>query len=189
MDPQTAQSVWELASTWQIVAAAAAVWAVVATFAAPVIGARLTANWQERQERKRLKLWVFGTLMQDRAVQITPEAVRAYNLIDALFHDARDVRDKWGDYYNSLGDDRLNSAEGGRIREDKRNALLRAVAMELGLGRDFTSEDFSRVYLPQGVAEQYDLARLQQQVDRHDLAERLQKRRQSEAPWRTDDKA
>ena len=182
MDPQEAQSLLELASTWQIVAAVATVWAVVATLAVPFISSRLSTKWQDRQERRRLKLWVFGTLMQDRASPINADVVRAYNLIDALFHDSRDVRDKWAEYHESLLDGRLNSAEGGRIRQDKRDALLRAMAVEINLGKYFSSGDFSRVYMPEGLRRSAELDWLQQTVLRRELEERLQQSTQGSLP-------
>lgn len=171
-------SFFALASTWQVIAAVAAIWAVLATFAAPWINARLTENWQQRQERRRLKLWVFGTLMQDRGGPISNDAVRAYNLIDALFHDGRKVRDAWGEYYDSLGDGRLGTGEGARIREDKRNALLRTMAEEIGLGDHFVSQDFTRVYRPMGMAEQDEINHMQQQLLKKELSERLTSDRQ-----------
>ena len=133
----------------------------------------MSANWQNDQERKRLKLYVFGHIMQDRANPANIDAVRAYNLIDALFHDTKSVRDKWQDYYDSLGDSRLSSDEGTRIRDDKRTELLRAMAEDIGLGKDFSSVDFSRVYWPEGLEQERTLQLLQQQVTRHDLVERL----------------
>ena len=163
----------ERASVWQIVSAVTAIWAIVATLAAPYIGSRMSAYWQNNQERKRLKLYVFGHILQDRANPANIDVVRAYNLIDALFHDTKSVRDKWQDYYDSLGDSRLSSDEGTRIRDDKRTELLRAMAEDIGMGKDFSSVDFSRVYWPEGLEQERSLQLLQQQVTRHDLVERL----------------
>ncbi len=174
MNPDDAQLVFDLARTWQIVAAVAAVWAVIATLAVPFVSFRLSAKWQERQERRRLKLWVFGTLMQDRGGPVSVDAVRAYNLIDSLSYDSRIVRDKWADYYNSLADSRLNSQEGWRIRDDKRHVLLRSMADDIGLGKSFVSDDFSRVYYPDGLAEQAAINTLQQQILKQELLARKQ---------------
>lgn len=162
------------ASTWQIIAAVSTIWAVVATFASPFISSRLMSTFQMEQEKRRQKLWVFATLMQDRGSPVSNDAVRCYNLIDALFHDSRTVRDRWGIYFNSLCDQRLsNSNEGSRIREEKRNDLLSAMAVDLGLGDHFDSDDFSRVYMPRGIVEQQELALAQQELLRRDLRERL----------------
>ena len=163
----------ERASVWQIVSAVLAFWAIVATFATAYIGSRMSAYWQNNQERKRLKLYVFGHILQDRANPANIDVVRAYNLIDALFHDTKSVRDKWQDYYDSLGDSRLSSDEGTRIRDDKRTELLRAMAEDIGMGKDFSSVEFSRVYWPEGLEQERSLQLLQQQVTRHDLVERL----------------
>ena len=164
---------FDRASVWQVITAVVAIWAVVATLVAPFIGSRLSVSWQRLQERNRLKLWVFGSLMQDRANPGSIDAVRAYNLIDSLFHDARGVRDKWHEYYDSLSDHRLNSNEGWSMREGKRTNLLRTMAEEIGFGRDFSSVDFSRIYWPEGLAQTQELEALQRKVATQQLVQQL----------------
>ncbi len=58
--------------------------------------------------------------------------MRAFNSIDTVFHDVREVREAWADLYSSYLDLRLSTTEGGRIRQDKLKLLLQRMADHLG---------------------------------------------------------
>jgi len=78
-----------VATTWAAIATSRA---VAATRKAPIDAARVAASLQEANERRRLKLWVFATIMQNRHFIGETDGVRTLNLIDTVFHDAPAVR-------------------------------------------------------------------------------------------------
>jgi hypothetical protein len=147
---------------WAAVAAVAAVIAAMATFLTPIIALQITERLQERREQKRLRLHIFTTLMQHRHYILHEDSVRSLNLIDAVYFDVKPVREAWIALYESFGDQRLNSPEGGRIRDDKRSALLLAMAAHLGLGSQFSAADFSRVYFPEALLREHEIRTDQQ---------------------------
>lgn len=144
----------------------------MATWRAPITAARLAEQLrrsaQQAEERRRQKLQVFTTLMQERAAIYTEEAVRALNVIDVVFNDARPVREAWAALIHAL-DPQQNvppHALQDRIRE-----LLANMATDLGLADEIRIDDLNRVYLPKPLAQerfirdmerQAALARLQQ---------------------------
>jgi hypothetical protein len=93
--------------------------------------------------------------MQWRKATFAEKPVQALNVIDILFHDVKPVRDAWADLFAAYNDQRLSTNEGGRIREDKLNILLRAMAAHLGYARQFSMADFERVYNPDVLARFY----------------------------------
>lgn len=135
-----------------IFSALATGFAALAAFRTPITAAKLAATLSEVQqseaEKRRLKLWVFGSIMQDRPNLASPDCVRALNLIDALYSDVPSVRNSWSDLYAALTDSRLTTPEGGKIRDDKINSLLHTMATHLNLGSDFRPDDYRRVYYP-----------------------------------------
>src|SRR5262245_17834279 len=100
----------------ELIAAIAAIWAafatpwaavatsraVIATRKAPVDAAQVAASLQEASEKRRLKLWVFGTIMQNRHFLGEVDCVKALNLIDAVFYDVTEVRNAWANLYAAL---------------------------------------------------------------------------------------
>jgi len=80
-------------------------WIMIAAVIFGPIAAVLTQIYvQRRQEKRNQKLWVFGTLMSNRATVIAPDFVRALNYIDVVFYKNEDVRSKWKallSHYNS----------------------------------------------------------------------------------------
>jgi hypothetical protein len=101
------------------------------------------------------KLGVFQILMQWRMATYAERPVQALNVIDILFHDVKTVRDAWAELFAAYNDMRLNTDEGGRIRQDKLNALLRAMAAHLGYAQQFSTADFERVYNPEILSRFY----------------------------------
>jgi hypothetical protein len=82
----------------------------LATWWAPQVAARLAEGLRTASARADLKRSVFLTLMQQRALPFTEEAVQAFNAIDVVFVDAPAVRDKSLDSSSqelsrNLGDD------------------------------------------------------------------------------------
>lgn len=137
------------AEDWARVSAIAAITGAVCTFLAPLFALRVSAWLNERAENHKRKLEIFQTLMQWRMATFAERPVQALNVIDVLFHDVKSVRDAWQDLYAAYLDARLQTEEGGRIRQDKLNALLTAMASHLGYRDRFSSADFERVYNPE----------------------------------------
>src|ERR1035441_9597759 len=92
-----------IALTAAIFSAIATGFAAFATWNAPRTAARLAESLrreaESHNERQRLKVQVFTTLMQERAQIHSDQGVRALNLIDVVFNDAREVREGWAELY------------------------------------------------------------------------------------------
>jgi len=123
-------------------------------FSSAVTASILTWILKERTDRKRLKLWVFGTLMQYRFDPTNSEAVKALNSVDALFHNDREVRNRWHQYYTALSVPEFNSDAGMLAAREKNAAMLIAMATALGLSRNITENDVNRVYHPGSIFEE-----------------------------------
>jgi hypothetical protein len=120
-------AVWAaFATTWAAIATSRA---VAATRKAPIDAAQVAASLQDTSEKRRLKLWVFGTVMQNRHFLGELECVKALNLIDTVFHDAPTVRDAWANLFSALNDQRNFRPEGpSPIIDEKRTALKNGCA-------------------------------------------------------------
>jgi hypothetical protein len=143
------------AADWAKVAAIAAIAAAVGTFLTPLFALQISAWLSDRKEKFKRKLEIFQILMQWRMATFCERPVQALNVIDALFYDVKPVREAWAELYTAYNDQRLNTNEGGRIRQDKMNALLREIAAHLGYARWFSMADFERVYNPELLARFY----------------------------------
>jgi hypothetical protein len=120
-------AIWAaVATTWAAVATSKA---VTATKKAPVDAARIAASLQEASENRRLKLSVFTTVMQNRHFLGATEAVKALNVIDAVFHDSAPVRDSWANFFSALNDPRNFPPAGPMpIIDERRTALLASIS-------------------------------------------------------------
>ena len=77
---------------------------IIAVVIGPIAAVLTQIYVQRRQEKRNQKLWVFGTLMSNRATIIAQDFVRALNYIDVVFYKNDKVRSKWKallDHYNS----------------------------------------------------------------------------------------
>lgn len=132
--------------------------AAYATWKGPQRAAQLAEEMrrqsEEVNERRRMRLALFGTLMQERAFIASPEAVQALNSIDVVFNDAEEVREAWAELLNALG-----AGTPEHVREERIRKLLKAMALELGIGAGLRMDDLSRVYYPTGLAEEARLKR------------------------------
>lgn len=162
----SAEWVAAIAAMW---AAFATTWAGVATWRAiavtrkaPLDAAKVAASLQDASERRRLKLWVFATIMQNRHFLAEADAVKALNLIDTVFHDAPQVRDAWSNFVAALNNQRNFPPTGPTpIIDERRTALLASMARELGLMEDFRPDDFTHVYLAQTVLAEMQIRTMQ----------------------------
>jgi hypothetical protein len=143
------------AEEWQAIAGVAtfcaALVAVWATFKAPERAAQFAETLRlqsaEEEQSKRLKLWVFTTLMQYRSAIANINAVSALNVIDVVFHDDRDVRDAWRLFLTCANTKPLNSA----MLIDRYNAILEKMSRNLNLLTSITVFDIQNSYYPEGL--------------------------------------
>ena len=128
--------------------AVAAIAAALAAWRAPISAARLAeilrGQAQDAQEVRRIKLNVFGAVMQDRAEIWSEDAVRALNLLDIAFIDSREVRACWSELHQALN----TSPPPPHVIDERIRRLLKAMATDLGLANELRPDDFARVYFP-----------------------------------------
>jgi hypothetical protein len=133
---------------------------VVAIMVAPIIALRVQRNADEEREAKSRKLWIFKTLMSNRATRWNPVCVQALNMIDIEFTDKsyKEIRDAWKellDHYNDWGrktpeqrqvDDKMDVETAANLLAE----LL--VKMGKGLGYDFDKVYVKKAwYFPEGL--------------------------------------
>jgi hypothetical protein len=121
--------------------------AVAVAWKAPQVAARLAESLRSAAARTDLKRSLFLTLMQQRAMPFTEEAVQAFNAIDVVFVDAPTVRDKWAMYLKSQ--DRREQVPSHEQRK-RLTELLAAMATDIGL-TGVGAIDLERSYLPDYV--------------------------------------
>ena len=144
-----------------VASAIAALAAVFATWNAPRSAASYAESLRKRNEREeeiqRQKLYIFSELMKARGVQITREAVAAFNLIDLVFLDSQIVRDSWAELYSAY----TKRGPPSPVIDDKLKNLLKVMAQDVGLSESLRPADFERYYYPMALAEE-DRARTAQ---------------------------
>jgi hypothetical protein len=135
--------------------ALATAFAAVASWRAPITAARLAEQLrrsaQQAEERRRQKLQVFTTLMQERAAIYSEQAVRSLNVIDVVFNDTRPVGEAWAALIHAL-DPRQNVP--AHAQQERIRRLLSSMATDLGLADDIRLDDLNRVYLPTPLAQE-----------------------------------
>jgi hypothetical protein len=130
------------------------------------IAERLRRDAESHNERKRQKFWVFATLMQERSAIYTENAVRALNMIDAVFHDVRPVREAWAELFLKLNSANMQSSGCA----DELRKLLTSIANDIGLANEFGHADAARVYIPNALAQE----RMVRDLERQQALARLQ---------------
>ncbi len=128
------------------------------TLAAIILGPILavaTQLWiQARKAKRDSKLWVFNTLMAHRATPVNANFVQAFNLIDAVFYDNGEVREKRRECLaivtNASGPN-LTVPEAERLK-DRVAEMLSKMGLELGYEFDHT-EIKDTGYYPVGFAQ------------------------------------
>jgi hypothetical protein len=149
---------------------------VLAIVLAPIVALWIGGILQRRSDTHRSKLTLFGTLVGLRHEPLSIDAIRALNLIDAVFADDPAVREAWTRYYTALNDANMNIGPGFSIREERRRDLLLAMVKALKLKRKISSADLLRTYLPTFMAESTHLAVLQRMQQKAAVEEDLQRR-------------
>ncbi len=150
------------AALLSVVATGLAAWA---TWKGPSNAARLAEDLRTdsgaREQKRRMKLWIFSALMQERLLYNAPDAVKAFNLIDLVFIDSFQVREAWAKFHEALDPNkRATDLEArNRLRE-----LLSVMAGDLELSGKLGVADLERVYYPSSMAEDLQVQMLQRQA-------------------------
>lgn len=129
---------------------------ILIPIAAVFIGQRL----QDRAQRRKDKIEIFRTLMMNRGIGWTAEAVRALNIIDLVFSDDEEVRAKWKGYYNQLCIQSPNEMQRKQVQEAQ-DKLLEAMAISLGYKEQITWQTIQNPYIPKGM---WDAMQQQQNI-------------------------
>jgi hypothetical protein len=124
----------------------------------------------DANERKRLKMWIFSTLMQERAYLATIDGVRALNLIDVVFRDAGNVREAWANLFLAYSTD---SKVPEHAKDERLRNMLKEMAADIGIADKLRGDDLGRVYYPQAIAEEEELRQLERKVSLSRLQQQL----------------
>jgi hypothetical protein len=139
---------------------------IVAIVTAPVIALRVQRRGDEDREKRGRKLWIFKTLMSNRATRLNANYVQALNMIDIEFIDPseKDVRDTWKellDHYTAWG----AKTEAQRKLDDKADAetannMLAEMLVKMGKGLGY---QFDKVYIKKGFYYPEGLGNIEQE--------------------------
>lgn len=118
---------------------------VLAIVVGPVAALWVQRILDEERDKKNRKLWIFKTLMSNRATRLAPLYVQALNLIDVEFTEPKEkaIREAWKellDLYTNFKTTHNATEQVGELTA----ALLAEMAKVLGY-------DFDKVYLKKGV--------------------------------------
>lgn len=167
--------------------ALAALASVFATWQGPrsaaTLSEKIRRNTERESERRRMKLQVFSTLMQERATIASLDSVRMLNSIDFVFSESPKVREAWADLFAIF---HTSDAPHPQLREEKLRVLLKEMGADIGLSDTLKVDDIARIYYPNALAQEEELQMLrrqqallqmrsqgQQQVPSQSLDERL----------------
>jgi hypothetical protein len=133
---------------------------VVAILVAPIIALKVQRKSDEGREATNRKLWIFKTLMSNRATRWNPVCVQALNMIDIEFTEKteKEIRDAWRellDHYNDWGrkTPELRHIDDNKDIETAAN-LLAELLVKMGerLGYDFDKVYVKKAwYFPEGL--------------------------------------
>lgn len=126
---------------------------IIAIFYAPIVALKVQRQGDEAREKQGRKLWIFKTLMGNRATRLNANFVQALNMIDIEFTAPAEkgVRDSWKellDHYTAWG---AKTEAQRKVEEkadiDRSNDLLAEMLMRMGKGLNY---DFDKVYIRKG---------------------------------------
>lgn len=144
--------------------AVAAIAAVIATWQGPRSAAKLAEqirrDTERENERRRMKLQVFSTLMQERATIASIDSVRMLNSIDFVFSDSPRVREAWADLFSIF---HTSESIHPQLREDKLRNLLKEMGADIGLSDRLKVADIGRIYYPNALAQEEELQMLRRE--------------------------
>jgi hypothetical protein len=146
-----------------IFSAVATLFAAIATWRGPIAAARIAESLRREAElhgeNQRQKLSVFSTLMQERAKPYSNEGVRAFNLIDVVFNESREVREAWAELFLAFNTKPFLQ----HVANEKLRELLAAIAKDVGLTDQLRTDDLGRVYYPLAQQQQQFIEYMQRQ--------------------------
>ncbi|MDH1007405.1 hypothetical protein N5J43_00730 [Pseudomonas nicosulfuronedens] len=130
---------------------------IIATLLGPILAVQAQKYVERSRARRDHKTWVFQTLMATRGAVLSPDHVRALNMIDVVFYGKKVfgferrsraetvILDCWHEYLDHLNGsiDEHNYARWGERREELLVRLLEAIAADVGYR-------FDRVQLKNG---------------------------------------
>ncbi len=128
---------------------------ILAILLSPLVAVLVSMWIQNKKERRQQQFWILSTLMASRADQLTPDNIKALNLIDLTFRNTPTVRRLWREYFEMLNNEGLNNPVGWQQRSSKNIELITAMAKELGFGKTISHLDVGRIYAPVGPWEQF----------------------------------
>lgn len=119
---------------------------VIAIVVGPVAALYVQRKLDEGREERKRKLWIFKTMMSNRATRLSPLYVQALNLIDVEFtaDSEKEVRKAWKellDLYTNF----KTTPNAEQLANDFNANLLAAMGKALGY------DDFDKVYLKKGA--------------------------------------
>jgi hypothetical protein len=150
--------------------ALAALASAYAAWKGPISAARIAEEIRRENDksvdRRRIKLNVFGALMEGRSAWYLPETVNALNLIDIAFIDNKIVRDAWAEFYISLDESKKIP---DHEKQTRFRNMLKLMAEDLRLADTLRLDDFERVYMPAAILEERNLHFLQRRASLQQL--------------------
>jgi hypothetical protein len=156
----TAAEIQAAAAIATFFASLSAVWAA---FRAPKIAAEfaenLRANSSAQDENRRLKLFIFSTLMQHRGSILAEDSLSAINLIDVVFVSSPQVREARRDFMNAATTEPFVA---NSLIERFFN-MIHSITQDLGLNEKITISDIRSVYFPRDKGERAELELLERQ--------------------------
>lgn len=130
--------------------------AVIVALLSPRIAWQLARKSQQEEQKRSTRIGVFGSLMQNRHIPQSKEAVSALNLIDVAFHDCAEVRKLWREYHGMLSNNAFfQSAIGSEMTKAKLAELQAEMAKVLSFSIDHF--DIERIYIPNWLNEEEEL--------------------------------
>lgn len=135
-------------STFEVVISVLNIFVIVLI---PLVAVIVGQKLQDKAQRRKDKLDIFKTLMMNRAGW-SVESVRAMNIIDVVFVDDFDVKEKWKCYYEFLCIQQPNDMQIHQ-RQIAQYKLLESMAKVLGYQEQITWEMIQNPYVPQGMVD------------------------------------
>lgn len=147
---------------------------LVGTLFAPLIALKAQKKGEERKQSLDRKLWIFKTLMSNRATRLNANFVQALNMIEIEFpHPSeKGIRHAWKellDHYTAWGaKTEAQRKADERADVDRSNELLAAMLETMGRSLGY---DFDKVYIKKGFYYPEGLGNIE--AEQHALRRRL----------------
>jgi hypothetical protein len=116
---------------------------IFATVMGPILAVRAQSYLEDRKKSRERKFRVFEALMATRSTRISPEHVKALNMIDIAFAKETVVLGKWKEYWDHLSTPYTDQAAWAKAGDSYYADLLYEMSLNLGYS-------FDRVILRKG---------------------------------------